>query len=121
MLLTCTLLCGLLAGLATYLLLQGGFVRLLFGALLLGNAINLAVLTLGGDPTGRAAPLVRGDGAAMVDPLPHALILTAIVIGFAVAAFLLFLLYRLFLDQRTGDARELYADLEREPAPHDDE
>jgi multicomponent Na+:H+ antiporter subunit C len=44
----------------------------------------------------------------MVDPLPQALILTAIVIGFGVAAYLVFLLYRLFLDQKTTNAAELY-------------
>jgi multicomponent Na+:H+ antiporter subunit C len=49
----------------------------------------------------------------MVDPLPQALVLTAIVIGFGVTAYLVTLLYRLFLDSGTTHVDELYAD---EPA-----
>ena len=54
------------------------------------------------------APVVLDPSAPMVDPLPQALILTAIVIGFGVAAYLVFLLYRLFLDQKTPNAAELF-------------
>ena len=45
-----------------------------------------------------------------MDPLPQALILTAIVIGFGVTAYLVMLLYRLFLDHRTTNATTLYED-----------
>jgi multicomponent Na+:H+ antiporter subunit C len=44
----------------------------------------------------------------MVDPLPQALILTAIVIGFGVTAYMVFLLYRIFLDHKISDFEELY-------------
>jgi multicomponent Na+:H+ antiporter subunit C len=50
----------------------------------------------------------------MVDPLPQALILTAIVIGFGLSAYLVFLLYRLFLDQETTNTVELYEEHETE-------
>ena len=51
----------------------------------------------------------------MVDPLPQALVLTAIVIGFGLTAYLVMLLYRLFLDQQTTNAAELYTEEERNP------
>ena len=98
---------GLLFGTACYLVLQASFVRILFGFILLSNAANLFILAMSGSPDGKATPVVIGNGQS-VDPLPQALILTAIVIGFGVIAYLVVLLYRTFLDQRTADARELF-------------
>jgi len=77
-----------------YLLLERSMTRVLLGFLLVGNATNLLILIMAGAPG--AAPIV-GDGATpeeVTDPLPQALILTAIVITFAVSAFLLALIYR---------------------------
>lgn len=102
------LLVGLLFGAACYLILQASFVRILFGFILLSNAANLFLLAMSGRPEGKTAPVVINDGASYVDPLPQALILTAIVIGFGMVAFLVVLLYRTFLDQRTANARELF-------------
>lgn len=104
------LLIGVLFTCATYLMLQSSFVKILFGFIILSNAANLVVLSMSGDPTGKAAPIAGADAGPMVDPLPQALILTAIVIGFGVTAYLVLLLYRLFLDQKTTNAAELYAD-----------
>lgn len=103
------LLTGVLFGVALWLLLQRSFVRILFGFVLLSNAANLFVLMMSGEPARRGAPIVREGGEGMVDPLPQALILTAIVIGFGVTSYLVTLLYRLFLDARTTDTEELYA------------
>ena len=102
------LLVGVMFGVATYLVLQRSFVKILFGFLILTNAANLFVLAMSGRPDGKQAPVVLDAGVPMVDPLPQALILTAIVIGFGVAAYLVFLLYRLFLDQKTTNAAELF-------------
>lgn len=102
------LLVGLLFGAACYLILQASFVRILFGFILLSNAANLFVLAMSGRPDDRAAPVLREGVKSFVDPLPQALILTAIVIGFGVIAYLVILLYRTFLDQRTANARELF-------------
>ena len=107
------LLIGFLFGCATWLILQRSFVRILFGFIVLSNAANLLVLSMSGRPDGKVAPIVDGSGAAMTDPLPQALILTAIVIGFGVTAYLVTLLYRLFLDQRTTNAAEMFEE-ERE-------
>jgi multicomponent Na+:H+ antiporter subunit C len=109
------LLIGVLFACGTYLVLQTSFVKILFGFIVLSNAANLVLLSMSGNPSGKAAPIVEltpagATPAALVDPLPQALILTAIVIGFGVTAYLVLLLYRLFLDQKTTNAAELYAD-----------
>lgn len=104
------LLVGVMFTCATYLILQRSFVKILFGFVILSNAANLLVLSASGRPDDKAAPIVLDPTAPMVDPLPQALILTAIVIGFGVVAYLVMLLYRLFLDQKTTNAAELYAE-----------
>jgi multicomponent Na+:H+ antiporter subunit C len=82
---------------AVYLLLSRSLIRMLLGLALLGNAVNLLILVSG--RLTRAIPPIVPDGmvaplAGSANPLPHALILTAIVIGFAMFAFLLVLAYR---------------------------
>lgn len=108
MFLVSALLVGILFAVSTYLILQGSFVRILFGFILIANAANLVILSMSGDPRGLAAPIATDATVAMADPLPQALILTAIVIGFAVSAYFLFLLYRIFLDWKTTDAVALF-------------
>jgi len=103
---------AILATCGLYLCLSRRFLRMLFGFLLLSNAANLVLLAVSGDPTGRRSGTIRADGSAIlsVDPLPQALILTAIVIGFAVAAFLTVLLYRLYTDRATTTLDGLQVD-----------
>lgn len=108
------LLVGALFACATYLILQRSFVKILFGFVIISNAANLLVLSMSGRPDNKEAPITLEPGVAMVDPLPQALILTAIVIGFGVIAYLVLLLYRLFLDQKTTNAAELYKDADKE-------
>jgi multicomponent Na+:H+ antiporter subunit C len=76
-----------------YLLLDRSLTRVVLGFLLLGNATNLLVLSAGGPAGG---PPIVGVTAAedMSDPLPQALVLTAIVITFGIASFLLAIIYR---------------------------
>lgn len=74
-----------------YAMLERSLTRVLIGFLLLGNATNLLLLIVMGRPG--AAPFFGVDGD-LSDPLPQALTLTAIVITFAVSAFLLALIYR---------------------------
>ncbi|MFN7138799.1 MAG: sodium:proton antiporter [Limisphaerales bacterium] len=106
------ILVGILFACATYMILQTSFVRILFGFVILSNAANLLVLSMSGDPAGKTTPIVLDPTVPMVDPLPQALILTAIVIGFGMTAYLVLLLYRLFLDQKTTNAAEMYAETE---------
>ena len=76
-----------------YLLLDRSLTRVLLGFILLGNATNVLLLSAGGVP-GLAPILGYAEPGEMSDPLPQALILTAIVITFGVSAFLLALIYR---------------------------
>jgi multicomponent Na+:H+ antiporter subunit C len=89
------LLIGGLTSVGVYLLLERNLTRMLLGLLLIGNAINLLILTVGG-PSGN--PPVRGrtsDGkTTTADPLAQGMILTAIVISMGIAAFVLALNYR---------------------------
>lgn len=77
-----------------YLMLERSLTRVIIGFLLVGNATNLLLLIMAG--RAGVAPIVEEGVTAeqMTDPLPQALILTAIVITFGVTAFLLALLYR---------------------------
>lgn len=78
-----------------YAMLERSLTRVLIGFLLLGNAANLLLLIVMGQP--RIAPFSDGgqtDATEMSDPLPQALALTAIVITFGISAFLLALIYR---------------------------
>ncbi|QEV98691.1 Na(+)/H(+) antiporter subunit C [Microbacterium caowuchunii] len=77
-----------------YAMLERSLTRVLIGFLLLGNAANLLLLIMIGAP-GDAPFFQEGaDAETFSDPLPQALTLTAIVITFAVSAFLLALIYR---------------------------
>lgn len=91
---------AILGGGAIYLCLSRRFLRVLLGFLMLSNAGNLVVLAMSGSPSGKRAATLRNgvEAAEVVDPLPQALILTAIVIGFSVAAYLTVLLYRIYVD-----------------------
>ncbi|MFI8568472.1 Na(+)/H(+) antiporter subunit C [Rhodococcus sp. NPDC078407] len=80
-----------------YLLLERSITKMLLGLLLVGNGVNLLMLTVAG-PAG-APPIVGRDNAVnqeMADPLAQAVILTAIVITMGIAAFVLALAYRSF-------------------------
>ena len=86
-----------------YVLLERSLTRVLIGFLLIGNATNLLILIMSGR-SGDAPIWVDGaDQSAFADPLPQALILTAIVINFGVTAFLLALIYRSWWLAQLGD------------------
>ncbi|SDG49040.1 Na(+)/H(+) antiporter subunit C [Microbacterium pygmaeum] len=76
-----------------YAMLERSLTRVLIGFLLLGNATNLLLLIVMGQP-GVAPFFGSASPDEMSDPLPQALTLTAIVITFAISAFLLALIYR---------------------------
>ena len=88
-----TIIMGVLFAAGVYAMLERSLTRVLIGFLLLGNAANLFLLIVMGDP-GVAPFFGAGSPDEMSDPLPQALTLTAIVITFAVSAFLLALIYR---------------------------
>ncbi|KQT85979.1 Na+/H+ antiporter subunit C [Aurantimonas sp. Leaf443] len=95
-----------LYGVAIYLLLSRHVIRMLLGILLLGNAVNLTLFTAG--RIGPIAPPLIPEGSlvattAVANPLPQALILTAIVISFSFFTFLLVLAFRTYEDLGTDD------------------
>jgi multicomponent Na+:H+ antiporter subunit C len=77
----------------TWLLLQRRLSRIIVGVGLMGHGANLLLLTSGGR-AGRNPLIGSGDPGSFADPLPQALVLTAIVITFGITAFLLALGYR---------------------------
>ncbi|HYC06065.1 MAG TPA: Na+/H+ antiporter subunit C [Azospirillaceae bacterium] len=103
---------GVMVAIAVYLLLSRHLLRLLFGVILLSNAANLAIFTLGGLTEGEP-PLIGPDAeilaAGTANSLPQALILTAIVIGFGLLAFALVLVYRGYTVFGTLDSDEIRA------------
>lgn len=102
----------------TYLMLSRDLLRCVLGLALLGNGANLALFA--GGRLGPAQPPVVPLGEAALtgaaNPLPQALVLTAIVIGFALLCFSLVLALRLIQRAGTDDALALRA---AEPVPTD--
>ncbi|CDP51702.1 Na+/H+ antiporter subunit C [Paradevosia shaoguanensis] len=90
---------GVFFAAAIYLLLSRSVIRMLLGLTLFGNAVNLLIFTAG-RLTREVPPIVPNGmqvpAAPIANPLPQALILTAIVIGFAMFTFLLVLAYRAY-------------------------
>jgi multicomponent Na+:H+ antiporter subunit C len=90
----------------TFLLLQRDATRVVVGIILVSNSSVLFII---------AAGLTRGvppiypleESASVSDPLVQAMALTALVIGFGVAALLLAMVYRLYASHRTVDLEEI--------------
>lgn len=92
-----------------YLMLRRNIVKLIIGLTLLSHGANLLIFTAGG-LTRAASPLVPAGAEAVTgtaDPLPQALILTAIVISFGVTAFMLVLVHRTHQEVDTDDLDNL--------------
>lgn len=88
---------GVLFAAGTYCLLRRSIVKLVIGVILISQGANLLLFTSGGLLAGRPALVPPGADAPpppFGDPLPQAMVLTAIVIGFGLAAFLLALVAR---------------------------
>ncbi|MEM6382548.1 MAG: Na+/H+ antiporter subunit C [Pseudomonadota bacterium] len=91
---------------AVYLLLSRHLIRLLLGAALLSNAVNLLIFTAG--RLAHEVPPVIPSGLQVpetvtANPLPQALVLTAIVIAFSIFAYLLVLCMRAYQELGTDD------------------
>jgi multicomponent Na+:H+ antiporter subunit C len=94
-----------LFGCGTYLLLQRELTRVLLGLALLAHGANVFIL-LGAGPR-RAPTFVGGDAEGpLLDPLPQAFVLTAIVITFGVTTFLLGLAYRSWVLTRDDEVQD---------------
>lgn len=109
---------GVLFACSFYLLMRRNLLRFVIGVIILGNAANLLIFTVG--RLTRNHPPVIPDGATLpiepyANPLPQALILTAIVISFGLLAFALVLVFRNYLATNTLDADTLDAAEPDEP------
>jgi len=97
---------GALYACGIYLILERSLTRVLLGLMLLANATNLLILATGG--YAGLAPFYAKDTPAQDynDPLPQALILTSIVISFAVTAFMLGIIYRTWVLARQDEIQD---------------
>jgi multicomponent Na+:H+ antiporter subunit C len=93
--LTLLLVAGTLLATGVYLMMERSLTRVLVGVLLAGNGVNVLFLVASG--RAGSAPFVgRNPASTISDPLPQAMVLTAIVITLGLTAFLLTLAYRSF-------------------------
>ncbi|AKX44339.1 NADH-ubiquinone oxidoreductase subunit 4L [Thiopseudomonas alkaliphila] len=83
---------GVLAACGIYLILRARTFPVALGLTLFSYAVNIMLFSMGRLVTGQ--PAVIGSGSSYTDPIPQALVLTAIVIGFAMTAFVLVLALR---------------------------
>lgn len=95
-----------------YLIFHRSFVKLIIGLVILGYASNLFLFTIS-RLTRAAPPLIPNDATELTepfaDPLPQALILTAIVIGFGLQAFAIVLIKVGYKTLGTGDLDDITA------------
>ncbi len=97
------LLVGVLFGVGSYLITDRSLTRIALGVGVLGNGVNVLIIAAGGDPG--EAPIVGRNGE-LADALPQALVLTAIVIGFALLTFLMTLAWRNWTITRNDEVED---------------
>lgn len=95
----------------TYMILRPNILRIVMGFGLYSNATNLLMITIGGYTRNSLAPFVPTGTLitppVLMDPLPPDIILTAIVISFAVGALMLIIAYKLYKDYGTDNPEDL--------------
>ncbi len=97
---------GVMFTVGTYLLLSRSLLRVVMSLALLSHGSHLLLLTMAGLNRG-GPPLLNQGQESLTDPVPQALILTAIVISFGITAFLLVLAYRTYKEHQTDDLEQL--------------
>jgi multicomponent Na+:H+ antiporter subunit C len=104
------ILTGAMVAGSIFLMLSKNLVRFIFGLVLASNAVNLLIFAAGRLETSRP-PLIPQDAthaaATVANSLPQALILTAIVIGFALLAFIFILFFRTYQTLGTVDTEAM--------------
>lgn len=101
---------GALVAAGLYMMMRRSMMKLVLGLALLSHGANLLIFTAGG-LVRRAAPLIPEGEKRLTppyaDPLPQALILTAIVISFGLTSFTIALVYRAFQETGTDDVDQM--------------
>ncbi len=100
---------GALYAAGIYLMLRRRLAQLIIGLGLLSNGTNLLIFTAGGLTRGRPPVVPAGEALTQpyADPVPQALVLTAIVIGFGLLAFSLVLAHRVHAAGGTDDVDDV--------------
>lgn len=97
-----SILIAALVSVGVYCLLQPNLMRIIIGILILSNAANLILFVAGGLGE-RILPIIKDGEKTLspqaIDPVPQALILTAIVIGFGIISYFLVLCREFYRDQ----------------------
>ena len=102
------MLIGLLYATGIYLILRRSIIKFIIGIIIMSNATNLLVfLSAGIVPGSPAFTGTKTSETLLADPLPQALVLTAIVIGFGIVVFTLALKYKFFNLTGTDDLDQL--------------
>lgn len=101
-----TIIAGILFTVGTYLILNKNLLRVILGITIFSHATHLMLIATSGLKKG-APPLLGENAASYTDPVPQALILTSIVISFALTAFLLVLGYRTYVELGTDNMKQL--------------
>lgn len=101
---------GVLFASGLYMMMRRSIVKVVVGIALLGHGVNLLIFTLGRTTRGASPIIPTGESTlpeTAANPLPQALILTAIVISFGVLAFTLALMREVYRASGTGDVQAL--------------
>jgi multicomponent Na+:H+ antiporter subunit C len=103
---------GVLYAAGIYMILRRSLVKLILGIIILGNGANLLIFLLGRIVKG-PPPIIPGSAEVFqdlyADPVPQALILTAIVISFGLQSFAIILIKRAYKVVKTDDLDEMNA------------
>ena len=94
---------GVLFATGTFSMLHRSLTRIVVGVGLIGNGVNLMLIVAGSRP---GLPPIVGRLTGSTDPIPQALVLTAIVIGFALQSFLLALAWRSWTIDGSDDVED---------------
>jgi len=101
---------GLLYASGIYMMLRRSMVKLIIGLILMGHGVNLLIFLVGGIVKGNP-PVIAGTAEVLAgvyaDPIPQALILTAIVISFGLQSFAIILIKKTYKVVDTDDLDEL--------------
>lgn len=97
---------GIVFAVSVYLLLSRNLIRVILGTLTISHGVHLLLITMSELQRG-APPLLNYGEESLTDPLPQALVLTAIVIAFGVSSMLLVMAYRTYQEHKTEDLDQL--------------
>ncbi|HSJ66183.1 MAG TPA: Na+/H+ antiporter subunit C [Anditalea sp.] len=103
---------GLLYAAGIYMMLRRSLLKLIIGLIILGNGANMLIFLLGRIVKGKP-PIIDSNESVLsgiyADPVPQALILTAIVISFGLQSFAIILIKRAYKVVKTDDLDEMNA------------